>query len=138
MPVNNVVMKLPSSVRVGPYDIRILIADTLQMTASARWGEFSSIEQAIRVDVGIATNAKAVDTVIHELLHAIWWAYQIRDDDKEERTVSMIALGWLALLRDNPDLLQWLNVAIAQISGASPVPSVEHTVSSSNGWRTPS
>lgn len=52
--------------------------------------------------------AVVADTLIHEVLHAIWHEYGMQDDDKEERTVHMMATGLTQLFRDNPALIRYL------------------------------
>lgn len=55
--------------------------------------------------------SKLVDTLLHEITHAIWWAYGLEDDDKEERIVRTMGAAWAQIWRDNPHLLGWLNEA---------------------------
>lgn len=56
-----------------------------------------------------------VDTVLHEVTHAIYWAYVIEDKDEEERIVTTMARAWTQVWRDNPDLLGWLGLAMMEV-----------------------
>ena len=103
--------KLPAVVRVGPYDFRIVQWTIQQATGISRWGEFSSIEQTIRLQTDMPSRYKCLDTFFHELCHAIYWAYGISDDDKEERIVGMLGSAMAALYRDNPWLAGWVQSA---------------------------
>lgn len=75
--------------------------------ARGKYGEFSSLELRILLDP-LMPPVKAVDTLIHEVLHAIWWCYIIKDEDKEERVVQTECSAWVQIYRDNPQLLAWI------------------------------
>lgn len=51
---------------------------------------------------------KMVYTLIHEINHAIYWAYKLDDEDKEERIVSTFATAWTQIYRDNPALMDFI------------------------------
>ena len=103
--------KLPEVVRIGPFDFRIIHWTHHQASSVSRYGECSSIEQAIRLQTDMPSRYKGVDTFLHEVCHAIYWAYGILDDDKEERIVSVLATAMSALYRDNPWLTSWIQSA---------------------------
>lgn len=69
------------------------------------------MESTIRLDGGM-NPIKAVDTLLHEINHAIYWAYGINDDDKEERVVGTFATAWTQVFRDNPRLLQYITESL--------------------------
>lgn len=102
-----------SSLRIGPYDIAVLSWEPRSAQANNSSGEFSSTEMCIRINCR-TDRLFAVDTVLHEILHAIYWAYQIKPEDGEERTVTVLATAWLQVYRDNPGLLLWLYDTIHQ------------------------
>lgn len=99
---------LPASIRVAAFDFAVVPWHPMSSAASRRYGEFSAMEGVIRVDPQ-AGNVKTCDTLLHEIGHAIWWAYNIQDEDKEERVVATTATAWTQILRDNPDLLRFIN-----------------------------
>lgn len=99
---------LPEIIRIGPFDIHIIRWPQVSATATMRWGEFSASEQVIRIDCEMVTPFKAVNTLLHEIGHAISWAYEIKDEDKEERRVSVMATAWTQVYRDNRWLLKWI------------------------------
>jgi len=110
--MSNILEKLPSVVRVAGYDIRIELMSHHQAAGLQRWGEFSSIEQTIRIQREMPSRFKAVDTMLHEINHAIYWAYGIDDEDKEERIVSTFGTAQMTLFRDNPWLTKWIAEAL--------------------------
>jgi hypothetical protein len=103
--------RLPGSVRVGPFEFSITLWDQHQATGAQRYGECSSVEQALRFQGDMPTRWKAVDTFFHEVSHAIYWAYGVHDDDKEERIVGALGTALAALYRDNPWLTGWIDSA---------------------------
>lgn len=107
---------LPDHVRVGGFDFAIVKWGAHAATAAQRWGECSTIEQMIRVQLNMPTPFKAVDTVLHEITHALYWVYGIHDDDKEERIVGAMASAWMQIYRDNPWLLDWIKDALKPTS----------------------
>lgn len=98
---------LPSSIRIAAFDINVYEWNHLSATAMGRFGEWSSIECCIRVDTAV-NPMKVVDTLLHEINHAIYWAYGLEEGDKEERIVATMATAWLQIYRDNPKLLTWI------------------------------
>lgn len=98
---------LPSSVRVAAFDVTIEDWKPIAAHASERFGEFSALEMLIRVDSSV-NPMKVLDTLIHEILHVIYWAYTMDDIDKEERIVGTMATAWAQIYRDNPDLLRFI------------------------------
>jgi len=50
-------------------------------------------------------------TVWHEVLHAIYYWYDIQDEDTEERVVSKVALGTYRTLLENPELMEYLTAS---------------------------
>ena len=102
---------LPSSIRVGPFDFKIERWTAIECADNRRWGECSCLMQTIRIQRSMPSATKAVDTFLHEVLHAIYFAWGIEDEDKEERTVAAIATAWTQIFRDNPWLIRWIGEA---------------------------
>ncbi|HEY1772410.1 MAG TPA: hypothetical protein VGH91_04380 [Gammaproteobacteria bacterium] len=55
-----------------------------------------------------------VDTVLHELLHAIWADFKLPDRPTEERAVTALAQGLMAVFRDNPGLATYIERLIGK------------------------
>lgn len=94
--------QLPRCVRVGPYDYAITICKLPDI-----FGRFNSIDQTIEISDINKTKIMAVDTLMHEINHAIIWANAVSLSD-EESIVSGITPGWTQVYRDNPWLLDWI------------------------------
>jgi hypothetical protein len=101
-------MNRPTSLRIGAFDIAIETMTPVQVQVANGHGSFSSAELMIRVEETAASPASAVDTLLHEIGHAIWFAYLLEDTDKEERTVATMATAWTQIYRDNPELVAWI------------------------------
>lgn len=107
----DLINKLPNTVRVGAFDFLIDKWSPARSAERHAYGECSTVEQRISIQLDHVTRFKAVDTVLHELGHAIYWAYGLEDEDKEERIVSTMSTGWTSIYRDNPWLLDWIKSA---------------------------
>lgn len=100
-------MKIPASIKVAAFDIIVFQWTGQESHCRNRFGEFSPGELTIRIDTSSPV-FKIIDTFLHELNHAIWWAYGLEDGDKEERIASTMATAWTQIYRDNPEFLQWI------------------------------
>jgi hypothetical protein len=106
------VERLPDRIRVGAHDFAIQKWNASQAAGARRWGECSTCELRIAIQLDMPTRIKAMETFVHEAEHAIWWVWCVQDEDKEERTVNLMATGWTCVYRDNPWLLDWLKEAV--------------------------
>jgi hypothetical protein len=113
---------LPKAIRVGAFDFAVEELKPMTAGALRRFGEFSAMENCIRVDPQ-ADRIKVLDTLLHEIGHAIFWAYNIDDKDDEERTVGIQASAWTQIYRDNPDLLRFIGESVTpQSQGITGIP----------------
>lgn len=100
---------LPTPLRIGPYDVDV--EDYAQRLASSenRWGAFNRETLIIKICTEDVSKWIVLDTFIHEILHAVWWANNIQNKDEEERTVMIMATGLTQVFRDNPRLREWIS-----------------------------
>ena len=106
---------LPGSLRVGPFDFRIDKLSAQRAMGKDCFGEFSSCEGHLALQLDMPSAVKAADTMLHEAGHAIYATYALTEDDKEERIVAAFATGWAQVFRDNPWLLEWLRRSLPKI-----------------------
>lgn len=99
---------LPASVRVGAHDIAIVPMSIHSASGRRIWGRFEAAAQTIEIQQLMPTSAMAVETLLHEIGHAIWWSYGMRDSWDEEQTVAVQATAWAQVWRDNPLVLDWV------------------------------
>lgn len=98
---------IPKKIKLGPFKIRIETWSRSQAAAIGKFGEWSPCEQTIRVDLA-QVPAVLITTLMHELNHAIYWAYRLEDGDRQERVVDVMATAWAQLFLDNPSLIELL------------------------------
>jgi hypothetical protein len=93
-------------IRIGPfvYSVTRLAKDEAIKTYGLHNGEILEVQFREKY----ASPAQEAQTVIHEVLHAIFETMGVADKDNEERTVSQLAIGWAMFIRDNPRLAKWI------------------------------
>lgn len=98
-------MNIPSSLHVAGFDIEVMVLPEHQMTEPDAFGLWVCRKLRIEINESCPPSL-ARDTFFHELMHCIWWAYGISDEEKEEGTVSKIATGLVATVLVNPEVLE--------------------------------
>lgn len=106
---------LPAVIRVGAFDIAIMKFARNSHDRARNFGQFSAIEQKIHIDPDMASPFRLVDTFIHEVLHAIWWASTLPAKSDEESTVQSFAAALVDLHRNNRWLAPWLTMGTAPV-----------------------
>ena len=101
-------MNLPTKIKVACYDIAVEDWSKKEADAAGQYGEFSFQDLVIKVTTEGQANTTIADTFIHEIMHAVYCIYHIRDKDKEERTVTTLSTGMTQVYRDNPEVLQFI------------------------------
>lgn len=96
-------------IKVDHRNIRV---EAMEHNAKA-CGFFHDHEGLIQIDYTIAPEQQA-DTLIHEILHAIWASRSMPSRVSEEQAVTKLASGLATVLRDNPFLSLWLGEALAK------------------------
>ncbi len=93
---------IPNTVKVGGNTYYLRKHDS-------SWGEDTQLHgkcDANMLEIHVVTEGLPRDvvrnTIIHELLHALYREYDIQEDDDEERTVTKLANGICQLTLDNP------------------------------------
>lgn len=100
---------LPKTVRVGPHVINIKILPEKDMGDDFGALEMSKLE--MRLCDQYAGGSLAVDTAIHEVLHAIWHV-SLKETQAEESIVSTLASQFTQVIRDNPEFVKWMQQTV--------------------------
>jgi len=108
-----VVEALPRSIRIGPHDFTIDKWHATTAAGARRYGECSTAELSIRIQLDMASPSRAVETFVHELLHAMYAAADLRDSDNEERVCGALSAMFVQVLRDNRWLAEWMTRSLA-------------------------
>ena len=94
--------------RIGPQTYTVEVKDKQWVEESGAHGRCDSGQCLLQITDG----ARFIDTLWHELGHAIYYEYHIREVVGEEAINSLYMSGILQVLRDNPELKDnlWTNV----------------------------
>lgn len=96
----------PKRIRVAAFDIRVVSLDPQNRHDH---GTFDAARQEMALCGDFPTTVMECETLLHEVMHAIYWAYGIKQGDDEERTVTAMTVGLMQVWRDNPKLIDWIN-----------------------------
>ena len=104
-------MKPPKRVTVGPHRYRVVVDDNAIVASSGASGRCDAEGLVISLNGGMAPTALA-DTLLHELVHACVGPCNL-DEKVEERVALALGPALLALIRDNPRLVRWIEQVAA-------------------------
>jgi hypothetical protein len=104
--VSEFVARLPSTVRIGAFDIAIR---KIPSEGYKYNGEYDDGDQEIRMNDGLATEHKEVNVFLHEVLHAVYDKYELRDTDAEEIIVRHFSHALLQFFRDNRSVIHLID-----------------------------
>ena len=97
---------IPSSLKIigKEYTVQLLSAEEFP----GSYGETHTAQGVIKIRTGQTLYDEA-DTLLHETIHALDERFQL---NLTERQVYCTTVGLLSLLKDNPDMLQYLASAV--------------------------
>lgn len=94
-------MKLPKTVRIGPHTYDIIEVNSQEALSEGYHGIHISVRKVIKID-NTLKDSQVLESLLHEVCHAIWDNYKLSEDDDEERIVSVFGVGLLQVFKDNP------------------------------------
>ena len=101
---------LPKNVDISYHTIELKLLDTLTSNeVGEQQGSYLAREQIIFLDDQIIAEGgdRAVSLIMHELGHAIYYIYNLKDRD-EEATVDSFANGYTEVFKRNKQLTKWM------------------------------
>ena len=101
---------LPKNVDISYHTIELKLLDTLTSNeVGEQQGSYLAREQIIFLDDQIIAEGgdRAVSLILHELGHAIYYIYNLKDRD-EEATVDSFANGYTEIFKRNKQLTKWM------------------------------
>ena len=101
---------LPKQIKLGHFVIDIQLIDgTVSLNIAEQQGSFIARDQVIYLDKEIMTGQldRAINLLIHELMHAIYYQYNLSHQSSEEDVVNAMSNGITELLT-RTDLLTWI------------------------------
>jgi len=97
-------MKLPKRVKIGSIPWRVAERNKLWSNEQEVLGQTDADNKTIEILAeGVIPQEKA-RVFIHELLHALWYEYDIGEPVDEEKAVTQLATGLAAVMADNPTM----------------------------------
>lgn len=107
---------LPEHLRIGYITYDVKSVDGHEMDLREAMGMHLIDQAEIHVSDSV-TDIQALNTLIHEALHAIAYSYNLGlssdssiADEAEERIVNGIANGLTSLFADNPDMIEYIKI----------------------------
>ena len=71
------------------------------------FGEFRPMLLEIAISDDLA-GPRLAETLLHELMHAVWHVWGLSKTEGQEEVVRAMALGMATVMRDNPQLMPWI------------------------------
>ena len=109
--------ELPKRIKVGYRTYKVQTWPVLEAIGADCSGETCHVSRVIKVDV-TRGGVQIAETLLHEILHAIWDVQVMEIKDPEERLVTCFASGLTGVWIDNPSLLLWFNAQLSSKEGA--------------------
>lgn len=101
---------LPKNVEISYHTVELRLLDTLTSNeVGEQQGSYLAREQIIFLDEQIISEGgdRAVSLVLHEIGHAIYYIFNLKDRE-EEPTVDSFANGYTEILKRNKKLTEWI------------------------------
>lgn len=104
-------ISLPKIIKIGYQDIKVSEMDFVDESQ----GVYRADQSEIRIREGLEAREK-LNTVLHEILHAIVYSYGLKndfkDDDEEEKVVNALGNGLTEAFIRNPELMEFIKNAV--------------------------
>lgn len=109
-------IELPSQLKIGPYDYEVVQVDEQSRKVMINENLFGSHHpEACKIIIYLTDNDEVnLNTLWHEIKHAIWFLFGLQDSDDEERIVNTLSSGELMVLKDNPELLELVTTVVTE------------------------
>ena len=108
---------LPKQIKLGHFVIDIQLIDgTVSLNIAEQQGSFIARDQVIYLDkeIMIGQPDRAINLIIHELMHAIYYQYNLSEKSCEEDVVNAMSNGMTELLT-RTDLLQFIKHKLKEV-----------------------
>lgn len=97
----------PAFIRIGYQDYTLKM-QPYSLETTGEYGHTNRVNSVISVNQ-MGNQVEQVNTLIHECLHAIYHTQGIKTDvDTEELVVNSLANGLVQMIRDNPQLIEYI------------------------------
>lgn len=100
-------MNPPATIQILHLEFELRFADETFFDAAGAYGHCDKKRQVITVFKDMRP-ALMADTTLHECLHAMHFAVGCEEEMREEQIALQFAGPLCMLIRDNPELMDWL------------------------------
>jgi hypothetical protein len=100
-------VELPAEIKVGGLVFTVEVVRDLKSADKACHGTMDWNRQRICLDAEMPSKEFVANIVIHELMHALWQYYDL-PTKYEETSVFRLSNGLSAVLKDNPELFNYI------------------------------
>lgn len=101
-------MNPPATIQIIHLKFELRFADETFFDAAGAYGYCDKRRQVITVCEKLRPALKA-DTTLHEIFHGIHFAVGCEEEMTEEQIAMQFAGPLCMVIRDNPELMNWLN-----------------------------
>lgn len=99
----------PKSLKLGPHTVTINFQLSIFHLNQEVNGIWNPNTMTISLNSQLASKEATTTIFLHELLHAIYWFFGLKEKSKEERVVDNLSTGLAMVYKDNPKLVAWIN-----------------------------
>ena len=96
----------PDELKILNLTYKVIFSSQEEMIVSGAMGFCSVDAQLIAVAEDLVNDAMQ-DTFLHEVMHALTAAFDLKEKDKEESFVRRLATGICTVWNDNPKAFKW-------------------------------
>ena len=102
-------MLLPGQFKIGAIPWTVAERDDEWRQSCGALGNCIADDQKINIVTEKRSRQDIARTFIHELLHALWYEYDLGESEcSEEKTVTQLATGLSAVIGQNPHIMLYL------------------------------
>ena len=94
---------IPKQIKVAGHVYKIQLMNKAWANDASRWGQCDCDEMIIRLAKGMRGSRRA-ETLLHEVLHAVYNVYNVGSARTEEDIVTLLSTGLHQVLVDCPEL----------------------------------
>lgn len=102
-------VKFPKTLKIGYQDVKVTVDPDTKIPKSDS-GQYR--DDGFIFLSGEYSLCESTNLLIHEILHAIYYTYGMRNiienKDREEYIINTMANGLTQVLKDNPAFLEWV------------------------------
>jgi len=107
-------VKPPARIKVGHLSYEVALTPAADMGDNN--ADVDHEDLMIRINAALAPGAQA-EKLVHEALHCCWDSWKIGPRWGEEKVVTALAPAMCAVIRDNPELVAWLQWTLSEGEG---------------------